>query len=156
MVKAKDISIRRMTPDDAGDLIAAFDAMLPADWRDGPLPDASRMAEVLANEHLVVIAAFAEAAPAGYVSGFVLPALNNNGSVVMLDDLLVAESFRSQGLGRRLVEAFKVAAKKMAMPPVVMWSGTGVDNIACQKAFEATGAERVDEIYAEYEWEQLD
>ncbi|MEO1243081.1 MAG: GNAT family N-acetyltransferase [Pseudomonadota bacterium] len=149
-------ALRRMTPDDAGDLIAAFDAMLPDDWRDGPLPDAARMTEVLSDECVIVITAFDKKAPAGYVSGFILPALNRNGSVVMLDDLLVAEGYRNQGLGRRLVEAFKDAAKGVATAPIAMWSGTGVDNIACQKAFIGAGGKAVDEAYTEFEWKRLD
>ena len=150
------IALRRMTPADAGDLIPAFDAMLPDDWRDGPLPNVARMAEVLADKRLIVIAAFSGKTPAGYVSGFVMPALNRDGSVAMLDDLLVAESFRGQGLGRRLVEAFKSVAKDIAAPPVSMWSGTGVDNIACRKAFDAAGGKPVDEAYVEYEWARLE
>lgn len=148
--------IRRMTPDDADDLIAAFDAMLPDDWRDGPLPDAARMTEVLSDERIIVIAAFDKKTPAGYVSGSVLPALNRDGSVVMLDDLLVAEGFRNQGLGRRLVEAFKHAAKGAATAPISMWSGTGVDNTACQKAFVGAGGEPDDEIYREFGWARLE
>lgn len=151
----KNISIRRMAPDDAGDLIAAFDAMLPDTWRDGPLPNAARMAEVLADGRLIVIAAFERKTPAGYVSGFVMPALNRDGSVAMLDDLLVAEGFRSKGLGRRLVDAFKTTAKEVAPPPVSMWSGTGVDNVACRKAFEAAGGKPVDETFVEYGWARL-
>lgn len=147
---------RRMTPDDAGDLIAAFDAMLPDDWRDGPLPDATRMTEVLSDERVIVIAAFDKETPAGYVSGFILPALNRNGSVVMLDDLFVAKGLRNQGLGRRLVEAFKHAAKVTASPPFSMWSGTGVDNVACQKAFAAAGGKPVGEIYREFGWTRLE
>lgn len=152
----KNMSIRRMTPDEAGDLIAAFDTILPDDWRDGPLPDEARMAEVLSDERLIVIAAFDGKTPAGYVSGFVMPALNRNGSAAMLDDLLVAEGFRSKGLGRRLVESFKSAVKEVAAPPVSMWSGTGVDNFACRKAFEAAGGKPVDETYVEYEWARLE
>ncbi|MHA7872669.1 MAG: GNAT family N-acetyltransferase [Hyphococcus sp.] len=151
-----EIAIRRMTPSDAGGLIAAFDAMLPDDWRDGPLPGEARMAEVLEDERVIIMAAFDGKTPAGYASGVILPALHRDGSVVMLDDLLVAERFRNQGLGRRLVDAFKTEATRAASPPVSMWSGTGVDNTACRKAFDAAGGKPVNETYVEYEWRRLD
>lgn len=152
----KDIALRCMTPGDAGDLIAVFDAILPDDWRDGPLPDAARMADALADKRLIVIAAFDGETPAGYVSGFFMPALNRDGSVAMLDDLLVADGFRNEGVGRRLVEAFKGAVKEIAAAPISMWSGTGVDNIACRKAFQAADGKPVDETYVEYEWTRLE
>lgn len=150
-----EFEIRRLTPDDADAANAALDALLPADWREGALPSPERMREVLADTRVILIVAHAGGGAAGYVSGHVLPALHRDGSVVMLDDLFVAEPFRRRGLGRRLVDAFKKTVHEIAPRPLSMWSGTGVGNIACRRAFEAAGGEAEEDVYKEFAWVRI-
>lgn len=47
---------------------------------------------------------------AGYVLGFDHPAFFANGRVAWVEEIMVSESFRRQGVGRKLMEAFEAWA----------------------------------------------
>ena len=111
------------------------------------------MAATLADRRMILIGAFAEAAPAGYVSGLVMRSFTRAGDTAMLDDLLVAPRFRGRGLVRELMRRFRETAQAEGEPPLAMYSGTDRDNLPCARAFLASGAvPEAPELYVEYQW----
>lgn len=149
------IEIRRLKSSDAEAAIAALDALLPTAWRVDALPSTERMRHILSDERIVLMAAYADGAAAGYVSGYVYLAIHRDGVTVMLDDLFVAAAYRGLGLGCKLVDAFRAAACRKRDRPVSMWAGTDVDNAACRSAFAASGGEPSEETYKEYTWRDI-
>ncbi|MGF1620190.1 MAG: GNAT family N-acetyltransferase [Rhodomicrobiaceae bacterium] len=146
--------IRKPGPEQADDAVRLLDALLPDDWREGPMRDAASMAETLRFPGTILIGAWdVDQRPAGYVSGLVMPALTQIGETAMLDDLFVAAPARGKGLGSALVRAFRKAALARRNGPLVMWGATATDNAACDRAFRAAGGSPDDgEIFREYRW----
>lgn len=131
----------------------ALDALLPPDWRDGPLPSVERLKAILSDRRIIIIIAEGDNSPVGYVSGQIAPSLCREGDTATLDDLFVSSASRRRGIGKALVRAFRSEALTMASRPLSMWSGTGVDNLACRRVFESEGAKAVGETYVEYVWD---
>jgi len=129
--------IRRFVPPNSGDALEMLDALLPEDRRDGPLPPEGDLAAAVADRRAILIGALWDGAAAGHASGFVTAGLIRAGDVAILDDLLAAPLFR--GRGQALALRFREAALAVARRPMAMWSGTDQDNIACQRAFRASG-----------------
>ena len=145
--------LRPLGPTDAATAIAVLDAILPDDWRDGPLPDPAQMARALGHPGALLLIAETNAGlPVGCVSGTVTPGLLARVDVAFLDDLLVAREHRSRGLGRALVSAFRATAIQIAARPVAMWGATNVGNIGCDRAFRATGGVAEADTFREYNW----
>jgi GNAT superfamily N-acetyltransferase len=66
---------------------------------------------------------------------------------VLMNDLYVAESFRSRGVGRALIEASAAVARERGAHRLE-W-GTQPSNLTAQRLYEGTGAERSE--WVEYE-----
>ncbi|MFQ5562087.1 MAG: GNAT family N-acetyltransferase [Parvularculaceae bacterium] len=146
-------TVKRATSGDAAKVRAAFDALLPPDWREGPLIPVKRLETVLSDPRVILILAEVEQSPVGFVSGRLTASLCGRGDTAILDDLFVKADSRGGGIGKALVRAFRAEALKTTSRPMRMWSGTGVDNAACRHVFEAEGANAVDETYVEYVWD---
>ena len=84
----------------------------------------------------------------GYLSAFQFPNVQRNDFLVYLYDIVVHPEHRRCGIGRRLVEALKQCCKVDNVATI--WVGTSLQNRAARRMFEATGAERISETYAEY------
>lgn len=59
---------------------------------------------------------------------------------VLMNDLYVVEDVRGRGVGRALIEATAEVARERGVP-FVEWS-TAPDNLAAQRLYDTTGAER--------------
>lgn len=153
---SRDYCIRRMAPHDAKEIIAVFEKLLPNDWRHGDLPGVDAVQNMLADRRFVLLMAFSGPAAAGFASGWLLPSVTHAGSIAMFDDLFVAPSDRRRGVGLQLVEAFRTLAISESEKPLVMWSGTGVDNAACQRVFAKSGAAPKGETYQEFVWPDVE
>jgi ribosomal protein S18 acetylase RimI-like enzyme len=87
----------------------------------------------------------------GLLSAYAFPDVASGGFLAYLYDIEVAESQRSFGIGRGLIEALLAACKADGVK--LVWAGTEVENAAARRAFERTGAELEGDQYAEYEWD---
>jgi len=145
--------IRRLGPEQAVEAVRLLDALLPDDWREGPMREVKSMADALCFTGTILIGAWNSGQPAGYAYGLLVPALTQTGETAMLDDLFVSASSRGAGLGSALVRAFRNVVLESCRGPVVMWSTTATDNSASDRAFRATGGSPDQgEILREYRW----
>lgn len=67
-------------------------------------------AELLAQTEAFLAVAEANGEIAGYVLGFDHPTFFANGRVAWVEEIMVGEPFRRQGIGRRLIEMFEAWA----------------------------------------------
>ena len=144
------VNVRRMQPGDAALWGEAVHTLVPAVEREGRLVPAVELAAALADSRCYLFLALRDGRPVGLLSAYRFPEVTAGGHCVYLYDLIVAEGHRRRGTGAALVQALLAACRAEGVRH--LWAGTALGNAAAQRTFAATGATRVGETYAEYEW----
>ena len=109
--------------------------------------DAAR--RFLADDDNVLLVAYVDGEPAGFVTGTQLAHPDKPAPELLLNELAVDEAYRGRGLGRALVaELWRLAQKRGCRG---MWVLTDDDNVAANKVYAAAGATRVG-AEVMYEW----
>ncbi|MFD5200176.1 GNAT family N-acetyltransferase [Streptomyces sp. NPDC058375] len=125
-----------------GELLAAgrlFDAQPRAEWA----------ARFLAADGHVMLIAYVDGVPAGFVSGIEM-LHPDKGTEMCLYELGVDEPFRRRGIGKALTRALVDLALERGCYDV--WVGVEPDNEAALATYEAAGA-RADGRFAMLAWE---
>jgi ribosomal-protein-alanine N-acetyltransferase len=138
------VNIWRATPG-AEQQVKAAEALF-----DDPVDlDATR--RFLANAENVLLLAYVDGSPAGFVSATELSHPDKPDPELFLNELAVDEAHRGRGIGRALVaELWRVG---QALGCRGMWVLTDVDNAAANKVYSAAGGRRAREDVM-YQWGQ--
>jgi ribosomal protein S18 acetylase RimI-like enzyme len=109
--------------------------------------DATR--RFLTDETNVLLIAYEDGEPAGFVSGTELSHPDKSVPEMFLNELAVDEAFRGRGIGRALAgELWRLARSRGCRG---MWVLTDDDNVAANKVYSAAGGVRAgDQVM--YEW----
>ena len=142
---AAEIEIRRSRAIDAALWRSAVAALLP-----GARPPGAEIDASLDDDACYALLAFAPQGPVGLLSAYRLPGLSARGPLVYLYDIAVAPAHRERGIGRALVDHLLDLCRRDGVR--LVWAGTGLDNAAARALFERSGARRLGEAHAEYEW----
>jgi ribosomal protein S18 acetylase RimI-like enzyme len=103
----------------------------------------------LADAANVLLIAYEEGLPAGFVSGTALSHPDYAEPEMFLNELAVDEAFQGRGIGRALVvELWQIAQSRGCRG---MWVLTDDDNIAANKVYSAAGGVRA-RAERMYEW----
>ena len=95
----------------------------------------------LENDANVLLIAYVDGAPAGFVSGTELVHPEKPTPELFLNELAVDEAHRGRGIGRALVaELWRLAQSRGCRG---LWVLTDDDNVAANKVYSATGGKRV-------------
>jgi [ribosomal protein S18]-alanine N-acetyltransferase len=94
----------------------------------------------LAEETNVLLIAYVDGEPAGFVTGTELTHPDKREPELFLNELGVDEAYRSRGIGRALVEELWRRAQERGCRG--MWVLTDDDNAAANKVYAAAGAFR--------------
>ena len=109
-----------------------------------PPPDevAGRLAELIEQNHVVVLLARAEGEPVGVAAMRVQPSLWTHAQEAYLAELYVVPARRGQGFGRELItEAVRVARERGADYAFLI---TSEDDRLAQRLYEAAGFRRTE------------
>jgi ribosomal protein S18 acetylase RimI-like enzyme len=150
MSMGEQISVERLGPFGGAELARALEDLIPKQERQGPLPSARYLGDLLASPATYVFLARWGQVPVGYLSAYRFPRLDQVGDQVYLFDIEVDSAARRRGIGRQLVERLLDACRADTVP--LVWAGTALDNVAAQRTFEAAGGRRISETYVEYEF----
>jgi len=105
----------------------------------------------LATDTNVLLIAYVDGDPAGFVSGTELSHPDKSEPELFLNELGVDETYRGRGIGRALVaELWRVAQERGCRG---MWVLTDDDNAAANKVYRAAGGTRAREEVM-YQWGQ--
>jgi [ribosomal protein S18]-alanine N-acetyltransferase len=103
----------------------------------------------LANEVNVLLIAYVDGNPAGFVSGTELSHPDKPAPELFLNELGVDEAYRGRGVGRSLVERLWSLAQERGCRE--MWVLTEEENVAANKVYTAAGGVRAG-VEVMYEW----
>jgi ribosomal protein S18 acetylase RimI-like enzyme len=142
------MEIRRLQENDYTLLASAIQSLIPEDERDGGVASDAHLRRALRNPSCYFIVCLIDSAPAGYLSAFGFPAIDDDCSQVYLYDIVVAEKHRRKGIGSRMIEELKRHCRMDGADHI--WLGTSLENVVAQRTFEGTGARKVSETYIEY------
>ena len=145
---AESVSVDRLGPPDARRLGDTLESLVPEHERGGPVPPHEYLANLLTSPSCYVFLARRGTDAVGYLSAYRFPRLEQPGEQVYLFDIVVAPGARRSGIGRRLVESLLQACRRDGV--ALVWVGTGLENLAAQRTFEAAGGRRISETYVEY------
>ncbi|MFB4424396.1 N-acetyltransferase family protein [Streptomyces sp. QL37] len=106
-------------------------------------------ARFLAVEGHLMLIAYVDGAPAGFVSGIEM-LHPDKGTEMCLYELSVGEAYRRRGIGRALTEALAAEARKRGCYD--MWVGVERDNGAALATYRSAGAAD-DGVFAMLTWE---
>lgn len=145
------MEVRRLDVDDILLLETAVrDLLAPEGHFDG---GASRdhLAGALADRTSYFLVCVIDSVPVGFLSAYGFPAVDHDGCLAYLYDIVVRAEHRRRGIAARLLEALKYRCRTDGVTRI--WVGTSLENHAARRAFEATGAVQVSETYAEYSYD---
>ena len=130
------VDVRRATPEDAETVLTMVReiAALEGDASD-VVSDLPTWTAMLARPEVVVLVAWRDGRPAGYVSAVRRLHLWLGTDILVLDDLFVREGYRDSGVGRLLMR--RLAAVADGMP--IRWE-MREDNVAAQRFYRRLGA----------------
>jgi ribosomal protein S18 acetylase RimI-like enzyme len=138
------VNIRRATPGTDRQVKAA-EALF-----DDPV-DVAATRRFLADEANVLLLAYVDGSPAGFVSGTVLSHPDKPVPELFLNELAVDEAYRGRGIGRALVAELWRVAQELGCRG--MWVLTDDDNAAANRVYTAAGGTRAREDVM-YQWGQ--
>jgi ribosomal protein S18 acetylase RimI-like enzyme len=111
--------------------------------------DAGATRAFLASDANLLLIAYADGAPAGFVSGTTLAHPDKARPELFLNELGVDETYRGRGIGRALVaELWRLAQHGGCRG---MWVLTDADNDAANKVYGAAGGRRA-RMEVMYQW----
>ena len=84
-------------------------------------------AEILTHPEAYLIVAEVDAEVAGYLLGFVHQTFFANGPVGWVEEIMVGEEFRRQGIGRKLTEAFEAWALEQEVRQIALATRRAAD-----------------------------
>lgn len=140
-----NIDIRRARAIDGAPWRAAIAALLPDNRPPGIEADAA-----LGDDACYALLAFSPEGPVGLLAAYRLTGLSTRGPLVYLYDIAVTPAYRDRGIGRALIGQLLDLCRADGVR--LVWAGTGLDNAAARALFKRSGARRLGERYAEYEW----
>lgn len=103
------------------------------------------------NGNAYLLAAVAEHRVIGYTLAYQFPSPYFEGYLAYLYDIDVLPEHRRKGIGKLMIKSLLEILKADSVKE--LWLGTAVDNIAGQKLFTATGAERSGETFTDYTYD---
>lgn len=106
------------------------------------------LTNLLSNETCYVIAAIEQDTIVGFVLAYRFPSFYAAGNTAYLYDIEVAPERRRSGIGRHLIARLLMQLRQDSVTEI--WLGTSVENIAAQRLFEGTGAQKESETFYEY------
>lgn len=113
--------------------------------------DVAATRRFLADEANVLLLAYVDGSPAGFVSGTVLSHPDKPVPELFLNELAVDEGYRGRGIGRALVSELWRVAQELGCRG--MWVLTDDDNAAANRVYTAAGGTRAREDVM-YQWGQ--
>jgi [ribosomal protein S18]-alanine N-acetyltransferase len=113
--------------------------------------DVAATRRFLADGANVLLLAYVDGSPAGFVSGTVLSHPDKPVPEMFLNELAVDERYRGRGIGRALVAELWRVAQEVGCRG--MWVLTHYDNAAANRVYTAAGGTRVREDVM-YQWGQ--
>ena len=113
--------------------------------------DVAATRRFLADEANVLLLAYVDGSPAGFVSGTVLSHPDKAHPELFLNELAVDEGYRGRGIGRALVAELWRVAQELGCRG--MWVLTDDDNAPANKVYTAAGGKRAREDVM-YQWGQ--
>lgn len=141
------MDIRRLSSKDSALLKDAVRELVASGDHHGPAGE-SHLARALADPAYYFILCLEGAEALGYLSAFRFPDVQRDGFLVYLYDLVVRPEHRRHGIGAGLIAELQRCCRSDNVTRI--WVGTSLENRAAQRTFEATGAQRVSDTYAEY------
>ncbi len=103
-------------------------------------PPSPALADWLADDSHILLAALDSADPVGFALGYLVPRLDGSRAMLLVYELEVRASHRRRGIGRRLVEAMKEIACECGASKT--WVVTDAANEAACALYEVTGGTR--------------
>ena len=143
--------VRRATSGDERSWIAAVEALVSKEDRDGRIASAEEVASALANPQCFLLLAHDGDSPVGLLSAYAFPNVAAGGYLAYLYDIEVEAAYRRQGIGTTLVKALVELCKSEGVR--LIWAGTTAANTPARRTFESTGGEVEGDSCIEYEWE---
>ena len=140
--------IWRLQEGDESLLAKAIESLIPEEERDGKLASQVHLRQALLNPVYYFIVCLIDATPAGYLSAFRLPNIDQDNFQVYLFEIEVGEQYRRKGIASGMIEELKRLCQADNVSHI--WVGTELANTAAQRTFEKAGAERIQETYIEY------
>jgi ribosomal protein S18 acetylase RimI-like enzyme len=86
--------------------------------------------------------------PTGFALAYRFPCYYKEEHTAYLYDIEVLPTHRRKGIASRLINELKIHLKNDDVHEI--WLGTGIENIAVQKLFDSTGAEKEQDTFYEY------
>ncbi len=127
----RSYSVRRLGSDDAStmpELLEMFGKAFedPASYGDAR-PDTTYFERLLAREHVIAIAAFADEAIVGGLAAYVLPKFEQARSELYLYDLAVDAQWRRRGIATALIDELRAVARELGAWMIFVQADHGDD-----------------------------
>ena len=135
-IQETQMEVRRLGSDDAGLGVDAIRVLKAPD--DYPVPSATYLLRFLSRPENVLIVAFDDGLPVGYLLAYLLDRVDRDQQMMFFYEIGVAESHRRQGVGTRLVGELKSICREADV--MKMWVPTGRSNVAATRLYASTGA----------------
>ncbi|MCB0184810.1 MAG: GNAT family N-acetyltransferase [Caldilineaceae bacterium] len=145
------IDIRRRQSGDEQLALRVVRDLIPAEERDGGEPTITLLQRMLGQESDYLIVALAEGAPVGLLSAYHMPSLSSDSLMAYLHEVAVVAAYQRQGIGKRMVELFKMLCLASAVDYI--WVGTENTNAAAKRLYESTGGVWAEADSCEYVYE---
>jgi ribosomal protein S18 acetylase RimI-like enzyme len=142
------MQIRRLQEGDEALLAGVIEKLIPEEERAGNLASQTHLRQALSNPTYYFIVCLIDSTPAGYLSAFRFPKVDEDSFQVYLFEIEVGEQHRRKGVASGMLEELKRQCQTDRVS--LIWIGTDLANEAAQRTFEKAGAERVQETYIEY------
>ena len=142
------MQIWRLQEGDEALLAEVIELLIPEEEREGNLASQSHLSQALSNPSYYFIVCLIDSTPAGYLSAFRFPNIDQDNFQVYLFEIEVGEPYRRKGIASGMIEELKRQCQ--ADNVSLIWVGTDLANTAAQRTFDKAGAERIQETYIEY------
>lgn len=106
--------------------------------------------ELLSDDRTIVLAAFENKVPVGYLVAYAFPSLSG-GRHAYLYDIEVAPNMRRHGIGKRFVALLCDICKSKGVNSI--WVGSSLTNEPACALWTRTGATRVSDQYVEFSYD---
>ena len=142
------MQLRRLQEGDEALLAEVIESLIPEEEREGKLASQAHLRQALSNPAHYFIVCLIDSTPAGYLSAFRFPNIDQDNFQVYLFEIEVGETYRRKGIASGMIEELKRLCQSDNVSHI--WVGTELANTAAQRTYERAGAERIQETYIEY------